>query len=91
MAEWDADASGVVERDEFRTTVRQLGFGASDIEIDRIFDAWDYDGSGALETTELKRKLLQATKPAEAAEGAPEAAESTPEAADAAAAGGEAE
>ena len=58
--EWDEDASGRIDKREFRRAIRSLGFEQqNDDDIDLVFDEFDADGSGTLEYAELNKKLRQ--------------------------------
>lgn len=47
--DWDDDASGTVDKKEFRRAVTALGLEAPRIEIDRLFDSFDKDGGGEID------------------------------------------
>ena len=57
--QWDEDASGAIDKDEFRRAVKLMGFDflASDTEIDMVFNSLDVDSSGMLEYKELNKQL----------------------------------
>ena len=55
--EWDADGSGTVSRQEFRSGFKQLGL---DAQWETLFDHFDRDHSGSIEYDELVRELLHA-------------------------------
>ena len=61
--EWDDDDNGLISRDEFHKAMRELKFDATPDDIDKVFDEWDPDGSGALELKELIL-LLRRNSPA---------------------------
>jgi hypothetical protein len=49
----------LVDRGEFRKSVKELGVKAEDSEIDALFDSLDSDGSGELDVAELKELLTR--------------------------------
>jgi len=57
LRKWDSNGNGVVEYEEFRTNIRELGLHATDEEIAKLFGMLDDDGSGALELSEIKPVL----------------------------------
>ena len=61
--EWDENGDGNVSKKEFRRAMGLLGFDVPKTEIDALFDAFDPDGSGAMEFKELQ-KMLRHTAPA---------------------------
>ena len=58
FAEWDADNSGTVDRDEMYRALALLGLGATRAESDELFNTFDADGSGEVSFDEL-RKLVR--------------------------------
>ena len=60
--DWDSGAKGHVERAEFVRGVHQLGVQHSEVDIGRIFDTWDADGSGTLDYRELERAVKGGAK-----------------------------
>ena len=46
--EWDVDESGNVSKSEFRLAMPMLGLDVPVKHIDRLFDTWDPDHSGAI-------------------------------------------
>ena len=51
--EWDDDDSGTVSKEEFRRGMIQMGLKAAAEEVDKVFDAFDPDGSGSVELKEI--------------------------------------
>jgi Ca2+-binding EF-hand superfamily protein len=45
---------GVIQKDEFRRHVLEMGIVAEEIAIDKLFQTIDIDGSGELELNELE-------------------------------------
>eukprot|EP00966_Prymnesium_polylepis_P040030 929597-Prymnesium_polylepis.2 len=45
LRKWDSNGNGVVEYEEFRTNIRELGLHATDEEIAKLFGMLDDDGS----------------------------------------------
>ena len=67
---WDDDGDGTVSKEEFRRAIFTLGLEppgsttqAQNAHIGALFDAFDPDGSGAMEFKELQ-KMLRHTAPA---------------------------
>ena len=63
--------AGVVELEEFKHNILDLGLYATDAEVEALFRMLDDDGSGALELSEIKpvlRKLHEAVLQATAEE-----------------------
>ena len=59
VSKWDVSGDGLVDRGEFRKSVKELGVKAEDTEIDALFDSLDSDGSGELDVAELKELLTR--------------------------------
>ena len=57
---WDVDNNGTISRAEFRRAIEQMDFDcfADDIEIDRVFNEFDTDGSGLEEDRTLPITLV---------------------------------
>ena len=55
--EWDDDASGTVDRREFRQALPLLGLNVSKQTADALFTAFDEDNSGEISYEELRTKL----------------------------------
>ena len=56
---WDDNFDGVIAKKEFQRAVVELGYSALPETIDALFDAFDADGGGTIEYSELY-KLLRA-------------------------------
>ena len=63
--EWDENGDGNVSKKEFRRAMGLLGFDVPKTEIDALFDAFDPDGSGAMEFKELQKMLRHAAPAAD--------------------------
>ena len=50
---FDLDGSGKISKDEFRNTVRCLGYNASDEEVDKMMSTHDTDGDGMMDFNEF--------------------------------------
>ena len=62
MQMWDRDGNAEIDRYEFRKTMREYGFRASDGELDSIFRSFDcVDGNGSIDAAELMRTLGEPT------------------------------
>lgn len=59
--EWDDDASGTVDKKEFRKAMRELGFSGSAEEVDAFFNSMDPDSAGEIEYRDFRRLLKQTT------------------------------
>lgn len=57
MKEWDRNRDGDISKQEFRLHVKKLGLDAGTTEIDALYDSLDLDGSGSLDTDEMKEAL----------------------------------
>lgn len=57
----DADRTHAIDRDEWRTAVTSMGFGAAPDAIDALFSAFDEDGFGKLTYAELTSALRPAS------------------------------
>ena len=55
--EWDADASGTIDKQEFCRAIATLGLKASEAESVALFNLLDDDLSGSIEYHELQQKL----------------------------------
>ena len=51
----DADADGMVSRDELAATLGRLGLHASREDVDALFDSIDADGSDRIDFRELQK------------------------------------
>ena len=51
--QWDSDRSNSISRDEFGRALAQLKIIGSVHDYNALFDAWDVDGSGSLQYTEI--------------------------------------
>ena len=70
--EWDVDASGLIDKDEFRSACTGLGIiggadGISHADVDGLFQMWDVDGSGEIDFEELSDAIKAAVKAEKAA------------------------
>ena len=61
LDEVDSNRNRKVSQAEFRRAVRSLSFQASNEDIDRVFDAFDMDGSGEIDFKELATALKPET------------------------------
>lgn len=50
---FDLDGSGKISKDEFKNTVRCMGYIASDEEIDKMMSTHDTDGDGMMDFNEF--------------------------------------
>ena len=59
LREWDEDASGSIDRKEFRRAINTLGFGAlaDKDDVDMVFDEFDESGDGLIQFNELNRSV----------------------------------
>ena len=57
--EWDTNGNGVVDRHEFAHALEYLGLESNAETATALFDAFDDDGNGALQFSELHSKLRQ--------------------------------
>ena len=57
MKEWDRNRDGDISKQEFRLHVKKLGLDADTGQIDALYDSLDLDGSGSLDTDEMKEAL----------------------------------
>ena len=55
--EWDDDASGTVDKREFRRAMPLLGLDVPRAEVDRLFETFDPDGTGTITFDELHALL----------------------------------
>ena len=55
--EWDDDASGTVDKREFRRAMPLLGLDVPRAEVDRLFETFDPDGTGTITFDELHTLL----------------------------------
>ena len=58
LAMWDEDGDGDITKAEFRKALRGMGFQARSQDFDAIFDEYDFDHSGSLDSRELRRMLI---------------------------------
>jgi len=66
FAEWDADGSGTVSRDEVGLALANLGLGPPRVDegnVDELFRQIDEDGSGMVSATELELGLKKHLEP----------------------------
>ena len=57
IKEWDTKGKGEFLKGEFRLNLRSVGLNAGSVEADELFDSWDADGGGTLDTQELTSAL----------------------------------
>lgn len=57
MKEWDRNRDGDISKQEFRLHVKKLGLDTNTAKIDALYDSLDLDGSGSLDTEEMKEAL----------------------------------
>jgi Ca2+-binding EF-hand superfamily protein len=55
--DWDKKMKGFVSKIDFRMGVRSLGFTANNTVVDALFNEYDDDGGGTLDTAELRGAL----------------------------------
>lgn len=75
----DRDGSGSVSKAEFKTAMRRMGLGLSDLQVEELMLLLDPEGSGEIQFQELQRVLAINWG---ASSGAPAGAFGTPRAAD---------
>lgn len=59
--EWDENASGTIDREEFFTALRTLGFKGTQDDMQCVFDMFDGDASGFVAYDELAKHLRART------------------------------
>ena len=60
VRQWDRNQDGDISKQEFRINVRKLGLTekmATSIQLDQLYNSLDLDGSGQLETSEVRVAL----------------------------------